>query len=173
MSRVTTTTAAALRASDNWSAGFHFLLNEHRAAFEELMRLDVPTLVALAKALPFDEPTANAVVSRNRRISKSELFDMFDSPPKVVREMGSAPFREQTQIERSTDVGEGRRWKMRVAAYAAAASHWAKAKISEELLALTRQKLEVAKRLKAVYDTAREHSCPELMRLVTADPGGA
>lgn len=159
-----------LAASNNWGAQYHILHVTHKPAVDELLeKFTTKELIALAENLPFDQEAANAILSRNHKVSRSDLLECFvpSKPDKAIEfAWFEKPVKDRPELPR-----ELRSRRIKMAVYCAAAAQFAKNKIAEELLEITKQKLAVVKRLHDIHTLAKSKGAKALQKALTRDPG--
>jgi hypothetical protein len=122
---------------DHWNPFSGALHQGHVEAYEELMeKYTREELVAFAKALPFDSNAANAILRGYSTKYKPDLDKWLDA---ILAEKSPIP-----------------RKHCQVAAYCAAASQNAIAKVLGEMVELAKAKLEKLNQINLVLETAKK-----------------
>jgi hypothetical protein len=173
---------------NRWDAKFHILATDHEKLFNELMeRMDLVELRKLALDLPFDESAANAVLPRLNRVTESAFRDW----------IGEADFRRQKFLDEIKQAQEEdwrrssiaslekayEEWELKqsqtrrvvrdkreIAVYCAAALQSATARIKEQLLELSKQKLAVVTKYHSIHKVLKDKGVSSAQDVMNRNP---
>jgi len=132
--------------------GSKALLPEQEPLVDSLVKLPHAELTKLAQQLPFDAEAMDALLPRRHRWERYEFNAWIDHRQAMTLAYPEVP-------------------DIRLAQYCAAASQYAVAKMMEELLEISRQKLAVVQRMKDISKLAESNKLPELTTAVLRDAG--
>lgn len=160
--------ASDLPPSGRWDARYHCLMAEHREAAEELAeRYAAHELVKLATDLPFDQAAADAVFCQLHPHTRSSFLKTIG----VQRDWKPGPDDDEDAkppAPKPRRILEDVRFRKQLAAYCAAAAVHARARVMEELMALSRAKEALVRSLCTTAATAREKGAKHLVAAIAA-----